>query len=117
MNINVKLYTWIFGKFVGKDEFGNKYYCNSKNTKSPSTKRWVIYNNEVEASKVPSHWHAWLHRTVNEPPINYNHKYKWQKDHEPNMTGTSKAYFPKSHPLSKSYVYKKDKRDYEKWEP
>ena len=38
------------------------------------------------------------------------------KNHQPNMTGTSQAYFPSSHPLSKSYN-KKLKTDYEKWKP
>ena len=39
------LYTIFFGKLVGKDEFGNKYYKNKKG------KRWVIYKGEVNASK------------------------------------------------------------------
>ena len=40
------LKTLFFGKFVGKDEYGNKYYKNKKND------RWVIYSNNVEASKI-----------------------------------------------------------------
>ena len=35
------IYTLLTGKLVGKDEFGNKYYSNSKG------KRWVIYQNKV----------------------------------------------------------------------
>ena len=31
------VYTLLAGKFVGEDEFGNKYYSNSK-----GKKRWVI---------------------------------------------------------------------------
>ena len=34
-------YTQFFGKFIGKDEFGNEYY-----------ERWVIYYGEVDASKI-----------------------------------------------------------------
>ena len=30
-----------------QDEFGNKYYENKKK------KRWVIYNGEIEATKIP----------------------------------------------------------------
>tara|TARA_B100001971_G_C17865575_1_gene370531 strand:+ start:93 stop:443 length:351 start_codon:yes stop_codon:yes gene_type:complete len=116
MSFETKLYTWIYGNLVGSDEFNNKYYCNSKSFESVDAKRWVIYNGEVEASRIPPHWHAWLHKTINVPPINYSHKYKWQKNHQPNMTGTSQAYFPSSHPLSKSYN-KKLKTDYEKWKP
>ena len=49
------IYTLFTGKFSGKDEFGNKYYSNSKG------KRWVIYNDKVESSKIPPEWHLWIH--------------------------------------------------------
>ena len=117
MILGTKIYTWLRGNFVGLDELGNKYYCNSKNFKSKSAKRWVMYHSEIEASRIPPHWQAWLHKTINVPPIHYSHKYKWQKDHHPNMTGTPQAYLPSSHPLSKSYKIKKVKTDYEKWKP
>ena len=35
--------TIFFGKFVGKDSFGNKYY------ESKNGKRWVVYANEIDA--------------------------------------------------------------------
>ena len=41
------LYTLFFGKFVGRDSFGNKYYENKKG------KRWVIYNGEIIKSGSP----------------------------------------------------------------
>ena len=37
--IGTFIYTLFTGKLVGKDQFGNKYYTNSKD------KRWVIYKN------------------------------------------------------------------------
>ena len=117
MSLGTKIYTWLYGNLVGSDEFRNKYYCSSKNFNSELAKRWVIFDGEIEASRVPPHWHAWLHKTTNVPPIGYSHKYKWQKDHQPNMTGTSQAYFPSSHPLSKLYDIKRAKTDYEKWKP
>ena len=33
------------------------------------------------------------------------------------ITGTSKAYFPESHPLSKSKKKVKEIKNYEKWKP
>ena len=117
MNIGTRIYTWIYGKFVSVDEFGNRYYCNSKNFEDPKSKRWVIFNGEIEASKIPPHWHAWLHKTINIPPINYSHKYSWQKNIEPNSTGTSKAYFPNPKYLAKSKKSKKIDIEYEKWQP
>ena len=109
--IGTFIYTVFTGKFAGKDQFGNKYYSNSKG------KRWVIYKNNIEASKIPPHWHAWLHKTINIPPINYSHKYSWQKNIEPNLTGTSKAYFPNSQNPTKSKDGKKIDNEYEKWQP
>ena len=53
------LFTLFYGKKVGEDQFGNEYYKNQKDTK-----RWVIYKNEVEASKIPPEWHMWIHKTV-----------------------------------------------------
>ena len=52
--IGTRIQTLFFGKFVGKDSLGNKYYQNK------SGKRWVIYNGEVDASKVPEEWYSWL---------------------------------------------------------
>ena len=117
MNIGTKIYTWIYGSLVGEDALGNRYYCNSKNFEDSTSKRWVIFNGEIEASKIPPHWHAWLHKTVNIPPINYSHKYQWQKKTEPNLTGTSKAYFPNSQYLTKLKNCKKVDIEYEKWQP
>tara|TARA_B100001123_G_C15261121_1_gene1006618 strand:+ start:1160 stop:1513 length:354 start_codon:yes stop_codon:yes gene_type:complete len=117
MNIGTSLYTWFFGNFVGEDKYKNKYFCNSKDFLDMNAKRWVIFKGEIEASKVPSHWHAWLHKTIKSPPLDYKHKYSWQKDHEKNMTGTDKAYYPDSHPLSKSNKAELTKGEYEKWNP
>ena len=116
MSIGTKLYTWFFGKLVGIDNLNNKYYCSSNNFNNHKVKRWVIFSKEIEATRIPPHWHAWLHKTIDLPPIDYKHKYNWQKDLKPNMTGTSEAYYPDSHPLSQSQD-KKIKKDYETWNP
>ena len=77
----------------------------------------MIFKGKTEATKVPPHWHAWLHKSIESPPINYTHKFEWQKDHKPNMTGTKDAYYPSSHPLSKNYQSEKNEMDYESWKP
>ena len=84
------IYTILFGKFVGKDDLGNKYYQTKKG------KRFVIYNGEVDASKISSEWYSWMHFTSNK--IENSHelkKFEWQKPHKPNLTGTNEAYSPK----------------------
>ena len=117
MSIGTTLYTWFCGHYVGKDKFQNQYFCNTKDFNNMRAKRWVIFKGEIEASKIPSHWHSWLHKTIETPPIDYKHKYSWQKDHEKNMTGTRKAYYPSSHPLSKSHETEIIKGEYETWDP
>jgi len=116
MSLGTSLYTWLYGKLVGIDEFDNKYYCNSGNFQDISAKRWVIFKGEIEATKIPPHWHAWLHKSIEVPPIDYSHKYDWQKNHQPNLTGTSEAYYPNSHPFPKSKV-NSNKKEYETWKP
>jgi len=117
MSLGTRLYTLFYGNYVGLDEYGNKYYSNKKTYEDLDAKRWVIFKDKIEATKIPPHWHAWLHKSIDNPPINYTHKFKWQKDHKPNMTGTKDAYFPTSHPLSKNYESEKKERDYEPWKP
>ena len=86
--IGTFLYTLFTGKFIGSDDFGNKYYSNSKG------KRWVIYLNRVESSKIPPEWHSWIHFTKKNKPNDSLNKYKWQKQHQENLTGTKDAYKP-----------------------
>ena len=117
MSFSTNLYTFFYGHFVGSDNQKNKYYCNSKDFNDIESKRWVIFKGVIDATKIPPHWHAWLHKSIDIPPIDYNHKYEWQKDHKQNMTGTDQAYFPDSHPLSKSHNPKEIKREYEPWSP
>jgi len=87
--LGTRLETFFFGKLVGKDSFGNKYY------KSRSGKRWVIYNGEVDASKIPNEWYSWIHFTKNKIENNHNlEKFVWQKPHLSNQTGTKDSYHP-----------------------
>ena len=84
-----RINTILFGKLVGKDNFGNKYYENKKG------KRWVIYSEEIDASKIPVEWYSWIHHTPNNLQNNQElTKYLWQKPHKPNLTGTDEAYYP-----------------------
>ena len=83
------IYTIFFGKLVGKDESGNKYYESRKG------KRWVIYKGEIDASKIPAEWYSWIHFTNNKiENVHEFKKYDWQKPHQFNQTGTDKAYTP-----------------------
>tara|TARA_B100000073_G_scaffold293915_1_gene257740 strand:+ start:780 stop:1142 length:363 start_codon:yes stop_codon:yes gene_type:complete len=85
-----RLNTFFFGKLVGEDQFGNKYYENKKRKK-----RWVIYNGEIDATKIPVNWYSWMHFMNNKiEEVHDLKKYDWQKNHLSNQTGTEKAYNP-----------------------
>ena len=72
-----ELKTIFFGKLVGKDSFGNKYY------ESKSGKRWIIYIDEVDASKIPSEWYSWIHFTNNRIENKHDlEKYNWNYLHK-----------------------------------
>ena len=106
------LMIWLWGHFVGEDKFGNRYYQN-RNGK----RRWVIYNGTVEASRVPPEWHGWLHHTFKDPPTVSSPRIKsWEKDHQPNLTGTEGAYHPPGS-LAESGEHPPATGDYERWNP
>ncbi|WP_237737648.1 NADH:ubiquinone oxidoreductase subunit NDUFA12 [Candidatus Endolissoclinum faulkneri] len=114
----MRIYTYINGKFVGKDIYGNKYYIHCRGVlRNGREMRWVIYNGLVEASKIPPNWHHWLHHVSNEVPEETDsRRFVWQKKHEPNLTGTLYAYRPAGHLLEGA---KRDKAtgDYQPWTP
>ena len=116
MNLNI-IFTWwhnqtlgtflktlFFGTYVGKDEFGNKYYKSKKN------ERWVIYSQNIEATKITSDWYLWIHHTLDKiPEEKEKKKYLWQKKHLENQTGSKNSFKP--------IKIKKDdvKKKYETW--
>ena len=103
--LGTKLKTFFSGKLIGVDSTGNKYYQDKKG------KRWVIYSGEIDASKITSEWYSWIHFTKN--AIENKHeldKYKWQKPHQSNQTGSVNAYHPNKNndEIKKKYKTWKD---------
>jgi len=110
--MGTRLFTWRKGIKAGTDSQGNIYY-REKN----GTRRWVIYNGEVEASRIPPDWHGWLHYTVDETPVEAPPALKaWEKDHQPNLTGTAQAYHPAGSLLGEGRRARAT-GDYEAWRP
>lgn len=116
--IGTKIYTAFKGKQVGKDATGNVYYeARREKTADGHLKRWVMYKGAAEPTKVPPHWHGWLHYTTNVLPQESAAKqYEWMKEPQQNMTGTKLAYVPAGH-ASKGGVRAKTIADYEAWKP
>ena len=94
--LGTRIQTFLFGKYAGKDSYGNRYYENK------TGKRWVIYAGEIDATKIPEDWYSWMHYTKNKiENIHQLKKYNWQKPHKQNLTGTIKAYNPKHNNVNK----------------
>jgi len=91
--------TWRRGEFVGEDEYGNRYFRSRKGRKDRALgleRRWVIYNGEAEASRIPPAWYRWMHHTSDVPPTAETYQPReWEKPHKPNMTGTAAAHRPR----------------------
>ena len=117
MTIGTKLFTWLNGVQVGTDSQGNTYYRGKRTARGAREKRWVVYDGRVEASRVPPAWHSWLHHTTDDiPEDDVGRRWDWQKEHQPNMTGTDQAYSPPGHVL-KGGQRAPATGDYEPWQP
>lgn len=108
--LGTQLFTWRRGIRVGSDDQGNIYYQTAD-----AKRRWVIYNGEMQASRVSPDWHGWLHFTWNEPPTHTPLAHKvWEKPHLENLTGSDAAYAP---PGSIRRAEPAARKDYEAWQP
>lgn len=105
------------GVLVGDDEQGNRYYEERRPSLDGRKRRYVIYNGYAEASRVSPDWHGWLHHTLDEPPtVRPLKRQPWEKSHEPNLTGTPRAYRPKGS-LARGGVRQASTADYQAWSP
>jgi NADH:ubiquinone oxidoreductase subunit len=108
--LGTQLFTARRGVKVGADGKGNLYYQTAD-----GKKRWVIYNGEMEASRVSPDWHGWLHHTWDQPPTTAALAHKpWEEPHLENLTGTAAAYAP---PGSIRRTAPATRADYEAWTP
>lgn len=108
--ISTQIFTWRKGVKVGEDAQGNIYYKTAD-----GKRRWVIYNGEMEATRVSPDWHGWLHFTWDETPSDKPLVHKaWEKPHLENLTGTDAAYAPTG---SIRRPIPAVRSDYDAWQP
>lgn len=115
MNFGTWLFTLFFGRLVGRDSFGNRYYEERRARRGRRLRRWVAYAGAAEASMVPPEWHAWLHYTT-EAPLTAVRRWPWQRPHLPNLTGTALSYRPRGHDYRGGHRVRAA-GDYEAWAP
>ena len=108
--LNTRLYTMRKGVKVGEDEQGNVFYRSVD-----GKRRWVIFNGEIEASRISPDWHGWLHHTFKDAPSDKPLAHKaWEKPHQENLTGSALAYAPAG---SIRRARPEERADYEAWSP
>ena len=110
--IGTAVFTRRFGRKVGSDSVGNVYYQSKR-----GDRRWVIYNGENDASRIPPEWYSWIHHLIDGlpdealPPAP-----KFLKPAVRNPTGTPAAHKP-SGALDKGGQRQAASGDYEAWTP
>ena len=111
--VGTNFYTFLKGKKVGEDHFGNSYY-ESKDKQN----RWCIYSNQSEASRISPEWNSWLRFISDSSPEGNEMVYKWQKVFNGNLTGIEGAYKPVIVRASSSKeVLDSYESDYQAWKP
>jgi NADH:ubiquinone oxidoreductase subunit len=116
-NIQMLIHTLFWGKRVGADELGNVYYRGRPRPGTARERRWVIYKDKADASRVPPQWHGWLHHQTDVLPADAaRFRRSWQKPPLPNLTGTAQAYLPPGDPR-KGGRRAAATGDYTAWQP
>jgi NADH:ubiquinone oxidoreductase subunit len=106
-------------EFIGEDEFGNRYFETRRKRLQYDgrSRRFVIYKGYADASKVPPDWHGWLHHTFPDPPtVSPLTRRPWEREHEPNLTGTLWAWRPRGS-IARGGERSPTTGDYEPWIP
>lgn len=138
MSVLGKIFTWwdgatigthwwsarVGGEQVGTDAQGNTYFlAKVKPGQKPNgsytqrARRWVIYNGQNDASRVPPEWHGWLHGSFDDVPESHLPPARiWEVDYTPNATGTPQAYRPQGS-LERGGQRAAADGDYEAWSP
>ena len=112
-SIGTILYSLLYGKKIGEDNKGNKFYIHKKNNK----KKWVLYKKQIDPTNLEVEWQIWLTKTdTDKETILNKQSFKWQKSKKANLTGTIDSYHPANKPdREKKYLEKKNKSSV--WKP
>jgi len=94
-----KFFITFFNKKVGEDELLNQYYESTKLDYLGRPKRFIVYKNADEPTKISPSWHAWLHHLVSAVPENVK-LFPWQENNEKiiNLSKMSNARYNRWNP-------------------
>ena len=111
------LRTWLRGKLVGEDPYGNRYYREAGAKSWRKERRWVVFAHVAEPTTIPPGWVGWLHRRIEKPPSEQPLPVPvWGKEPLPNLTGTNRAYLPPG-AIQRGAQRAPATGDYEAWRP
>ncbi|KAK9470276.1 NADH ubiquinone oxidoreductase subunit NDUFA12-domain-containing protein [Dipodascopsis tothii] len=90
-----------YGRLVGKDKFGNRFYENTDEDEIHLRTRWVINKStDYDVSQLEPGWHGWLGYLVDTPPNALSPEATSVRAYPAplitNGTGTTRAYVPYS---------------------
>ena len=116
MSVLLRLTSALSGRKLGTDRFGNVYFEGRRDLATYGRKRrWVVFAGPADPTMVPPEWHGWLHHTT-AAPLSEVKRHPWQREHQPNLTGTANAYRPAGHDYAGG-VRPAAGGDYEAWTP
>lgn len=111
--LGTRLFSGRHGKQVGRDELGNLYFQH----KQDGRRRWVIYADSNDASRVPPGWTSWLRGQLDDVPDKSLPKRRaFEKAAVPNLSGTGETYRPAGS-LSRGAQRPAATGDYQAWTP
>lgn len=104
-----------YGRLVGTDSYGNKYYENSHEDEIHLRTRWVVYTGYHEISQVEPAWHFWLGYGVDTPPSETAPEHKTVRAFpDPNLTA---QYYNKTGSRGAYVPYNTVKPKFSPWQP
>jgi NADH:ubiquinone oxidoreductase subunit len=109
------LWSWRHGRRVGTDGFGNVYLEGGRDVHG-QPRRWVIYQGDNDASRVPPEWFGWLHGQTDLVPEALPPARVWEAPPLPNQTGLPTAFRPAG-ALERGGNRAAATGDYEAWSP
>ena len=109
--------TWLRGRLVGEDVYGNRYYRERGDKPWRREKRWTVFAHEAEPTEIPPGWVGWLHKRFEHPPSEQPLPApRWEKERLPVTTGTELAYRPPGS-IQRGGQRAPATGDYEAWRP
>lgn len=111
------LFIRLTSRRVGQDRFGNTYWeARGKKDFYGRPMRRVTYAGAPEPTTVPAEWWGWIHHTTDAPLDQNGPRKPWQKDHQPNLTGSAEAWTRPGHDAVGTRPAAST-GDYEAWTP